>query len=477
MEKNNKKTFIQEFVGFIMPIKRVFIISLFLIILEISLASASFACGYVNDSEKLSASWIEVMVYYDENPSDSVICKTSPENKFCCDLEQITSVTWETGKMVHAEVFNPELGYVAGPVSLFVTGEGYDVFPDMELKKAINFKQPLKTILVNDSEVFFNLSLGGNYNNLKYKLGSKPEQGVCEDCSEPGFYIPNLEKGENEIELIAYNDVLGKNVSENFRVYSLDYLNILDSFECTKCKTIRNKVYVPSSSDVDLKLTLNASHNISGILNIYIPVDWSSEDDLLLEDYSPTHDKLKWKINDSSIASITIPLISSKIWFKRRDVFKYEISDFLKQRTVYIYRLTRIFPFSRHSSFTEDLYFENSLDEIASPIEPLILDSNEEIFEVVAIYPTENLENAHAYIIYKERRFFGRKYINFNLISNIPNTRIDKILFRFKIPKGKNFNFYKVKESVALNEYNQDSEYIYYEVYVGQKSFFKAKIY
>ena len=41
-------------------------------------------------------------------------------------LEKIETVDWAAGKIVSAEVFNQEKGYVAGPKSLSITGEGYD---------------------------------------------------------------------------------------------------------------------------------------------------------------------------------------------------------------------------------------------------------------------------------------------------------------------------------------------------------------
>jgi hypothetical protein len=461
---------------FSMNKKKLSITLLFVIMLSSSLVSANFACGFVNDSSKLAASWTEVLISYDENPFDLIVCKTTPENKFCCDLETINSVDWSVGKLIHAEVFNSELGYIAGPVSRLTTEEGFDVFPDMQLRKAINFNKPLKTILINTSEVLFDLSIDQNYNNLKYKLNQNNEVDICQGCTEAQFTIQELSKGNNEIKLTVYNVDSGKEISETFFINSLNYLDIIDSFDCEKCEVKGKKVYIYSNSEVNLELKLSSSHDFSGIINIYFPTDWELDESFLSEDYSVSHDLFKWNINDSSNELISLPFTSSKTSFKRKESFKYEFSDFSKETKIFVYSIIKRLPFNRQKKFSNDFYFEDSLSEIISPAEPIILTPEQDIFELIAIYPKQESNNAYAYITYKQRNFFNRKYIKFNLLSNIASRKIEKILFRFKVPKEDSISFYYIKENINLEIYESDTVYNYYEAYVDKKGSFRIKI-
>lgn len=455
------------------------ILSLISVMYLIPNVGANFACGFLNDSEEVSASWKEVLVYYEENPSETTTCKTSPENKFCCDLEAISSVSWAPGKVVHAEVFNPEQDYIAGPVTLLTTEEGFDIFPDMQLRKAITFNQPIQTILINNSQVFFNLSMDSSYNNLKYTLNSQSEQVVCELCTQVDFILEDLLKGKNNINLIVYNSEIGREITKSLQIFSLDYLDILDSFECPRCINRGERFYVPSNSEVNLTLQFNSSHEISGIAEIYFPVDWILDESFLPEDYSLTHNLVEWNIENSSNEEIIFPFVSSGIFFKRKDIFQYEIPDsgFSKEREVIVYGLTRFFPFSAYKEFSQKTYFKDSLLEQISPTEPLILDLDKDIFEVIAIYPKQEINEAYAYIAYRERRFFRNKYITFNLISNLANDEIESILFRFKIPKDNMLEFSHPEGDIGIYLYDQDYEYDYYEAYVDRKSTFKLKVY
>ena len=72
-------------------------------IFNLNLVNSSFVCGYVGDSEEISADWANVKVYYAENVSDFTNCQISPENKFCCDLENISSVEFSAEKRVFAK--------------------------------------------------------------------------------------------------------------------------------------------------------------------------------------------------------------------------------------------------------------------------------------------------------------------------------------------------------------------------------------
>ena len=148
------------------------LVILLLFLFSLSFVSSSFVCGYVNNSQESSSSWSKVIIYPEEQPLSILECKVNPENKFCCDIEDIKGFTPSVGKKVFAEVFDEETGFVAGPVSLLLTEEGYDIFPQMNIQSAIVINSPEENIFINQSSVKINISLSGSYNNLKYTLNS-----------------------------------------------------------------------------------------------------------------------------------------------------------------------------------------------------------------------------------------------------------------------------------------------------------------
>lgn len=456
-----------------MKIKRVFgLVFLLLLILEISLVSANFACGYVNDAEDFSGVWQDVLVYYDENPSYKTSCKISSENKFCCDLEKVQEINWETGKLVFAEIYSPQENYIAGPVSGLTTEDSYFVLPEMTLTKVINFNQPIKKILINESEVLINLSLIESYNNLKYSVNNNSEIFVCENCSSQEFLVP-IEKGPNKIKLIAYNQE-NKTISLIENVYYLDYFIIQDSFNCENCLMKGNKFYIPSNSEVNLNLEYFSSHNVFSVVNILVPIDWNVPEEYFPEDYSQSHKLIKWNLSENpKIFSLT----SSETTFKRKDYFIYEIGSFFKQSKVTVFSLTRFFPFSSNKKPSESFYFKNSIKNKCSQTEPLILEFEEKPFDLIAIYPKKPLSNANAKLITKKSRFFRKNQISFNLITNIPSKDINTILFRFKSPKKENIEFYDSYNNIInLEVYDEDENYYYYEAYFNEKGNFKLKL-
>src|SRR6056297_2879182 len=124
---------------------KVLIFASFLFLLIIPLGEAHMVCGKVNDSEDgMNADWFDVTGYYANGKSTS--CKISPsENKYCCDF--LRDKEWKIGNVVDLEIFEKGFGYFAGPVSVKTTGEGYDIAPEMELKKAINVYSPYTKVV------------------------------------------------------------------------------------------------------------------------------------------------------------------------------------------------------------------------------------------------------------------------------------------------------------------------------------------
>ncbi|MCX6750026.1 MAG: hypothetical protein NTZ83_01060, partial [Candidatus Pacearchaeota archaeon] len=260
----------------------------FILLFSLSFVSPNFVCGFVNNSQEFSSSWVNVIVYFEENKSDFTECKINPENKFCCDLDNISSVNFSMGKKVFAEVFDEKSGFVAGPVSLYLTDSGYDVFPEMKLEKAMITFLPDENLFINRSSILINLSLAERYNNLRYTLNSSEgylEQEVCKDCNDFEFLVP-LFKGENELVLISNGS---REISEKIIFYNLDYFNFNVNLSCDKCKLKKKFFYVPSEEEIRIHSYFNSSHNISGDFLFYFPSQWILLDSLKSEDFSITH--------------------------------------------------------------------------------------------------------------------------------------------------------------------------------------------
>ena len=262
-----------------------FLMMLFVfILLSAKFVAANFVCGEVLDSEKMSASWYDVRIFYDEN-NDYANCEVSPGgNKYCCDTEAIPGKTWKIGDEVSAEIFDFESGYFAGPVSVITTGEGYDVFPRMQLKKAIKVFEPSKKLIFsNKSELLLNASFAEPYNFVEIEK-DEDKTLLCQNCST---LIQRLkaEFGMNYWKLIASH---GKRFfSENIVFALLKSFGFERKIECEKCK--KNKV--KSGQEVSMTLILNLSHEVRDFeLREYVPVEWEIlETDGRVEEYSSSH--------------------------------------------------------------------------------------------------------------------------------------------------------------------------------------------
>lgn len=453
--------------------KKLFLFSLILFSIFFSLAfvNANSVCGSVRNADNFSASWMNVLIYYPEKPSDTINCKINPENKFCCDLEEIKTVNWEKGKKVYAEVFENDLGYVGGPVSLITSEEGYDLFQEMQIQKAINFNSPLRSILINDSSLLINLSLADNYSNLNYSLNSSEGyvKGVlCNNCNNLDTYL-ELAKGKNTLKLTTYGQ---REISQEIEIYSLDYFNIDDLFQCEDCIETKQKIMIPSNVPVNLTIYFNSSHEISGNILTYFPLDWIIEDFSFVEDYSTTHKRVSKEIFGSS-GEIKYSFSTPKTLVNRKDFFKYEFADFSTMKQVTVFRFLKFFPIHALKNFSDSFYFQDLLKQKVSPLEPFVLKPEVFPLETIVIYPKIKNNVAFAslnkYNVNKKDHSF-----NFNILTNLPESEIDKILFRFKLPKDTVLEFYDSSTSIYLQKYAEDENYDYFEAEHSKKGDFRV---
>ncbi len=441
-----------SFIIFLMAKKRLYftfliIFSLFFILL-LPQISANFACGKVNGSNEVSSSWFNVRVYYLESPEKYTTCKVSPsDNKYCCDPQEIKGVNWAIGKNIGAKILDG--GYVAGPVNLTISGEGYDIFPEMQIKKGMYIYSPNKTIYLNTTSIFVNISSFLESSNLSYilnkpgKIVSKKE--ICSNCNYSNFYLNNLDFGMYELKIIATNN-LGEQISEKKNFAILEYLNFEREIKCKYCIGY----FIFSGQKVQVTISLEASNNISGTLKDYFPNDWKFIDGGKIEEISETYNSVSWKVGGKDIEK-TYSLIAPRTFFTKRYTFQSEFESYLsKKYKAVLHRFYKFFAFPEKYSKDSSL---NSYFRYAkiSPKNPFVINTKNKFLVQVTIFPSTTLNNVY-YFVHKKSpvKLKGAK-MSFVLGSNIDNSNIKSALIKFKIKKP---FFWRHIEEVKLFEYD-----------------------
>ena len=440
--------------------------------LSLSFVSSNFACGFVNNSKEFSSSWSNVLIYKAENTSNFIPCKINPENKFCCDLEDIRGAKFKVGEQISAELFDEKSGFVAGPVSLLLTGEGYDIFPQLNLQEAIIINFPNESIFINKSSLSFNLSLADGYNNLNYSINSSDgffNHQVCNSCTNPVFPV-NLGKGKNEITFTAYGI---RSMSEKITLYNLDYLNFKMDVFCDKCKAKGDLFYVPSGKNATFSSSFNASHNISGYFLFYFPSDWILFNSSDVEDFSLTHNVLASNITNKKEYLVNYTLQSPNTFIKRDYIFYQMIENEGHFTNVSVSKY-KIIPLHKSKSF-ERGYFNEALAQKGSPDEPIIVNSKQNYLDIVAIFPNKEILKSYSNIHFDAGKRGRNKEYSFTIITSIPKKNIDKIFLVFMVEKGKSIEVYSGKNKLQLEFYEEDPIYTYYSAFVHEKGPFTVK--
>lgn len=442
----------------------------FCILLIISFSSqlieGKFVCGYVNDSSESSSAWEKVIVYASENPLIVTNCKINPENKYCCDLDEL-NLKINPGKKVFAEIYNQDTGLVAAPVSKYLTEEGYDIMPELNLEKAITLNWSHKSLVMNQSSISVNALLSKSYANMKYRINEGQNEQVCTNCTSIDFTIP-LIKGKNEILITAYGN---REISEKLIIYNLDYFNINFSIECNKCIKKEDVLYVPTLSDVIILSSFNSSHPISGDFLLYFPAEWGFNDSGLLRDYSLTHKILTENISEESYFFKNYNMQSPKTTFKREYFFNQKFENINFTKKVIVYR-NNFFPFKRIKKFEKN-YFTGYLNQKGSPDEPIIINSTVSYLKTVAIFPKTIIEESYSAIITDKK---GKENY-FSIYSTLSESEINSIFLVFHIEKGKNIELLdSFGKKVKLELYKQDTVYDYYSSFTNTKGPFIVNI-
>lgn len=453
-----------------------FFFGILILLGSLSFANANFACGFVNNSQEYSSNWKTVMLYQEENYSNFINCKINPENKFCCDLEEISNTKLSVGDNVSAEIFDDINGLVAGPVSLIITGEGYDLFPNMTLHKAIIINYPIERILINQSSILANISLAEDYNNLRYTISSSnnfSEKQVCVNCNSSIFSIPLLNKGKNEITFIATGN--RREIYEKIIVYNLDYFNFKINFACNKCY-LKNKIfYVPSNNNISVQTYFNASHNISGEFLFYFPSEWSSFDSFNIQDFSTTHDILKENISERQEYIINYTLKTPTGLMKKEYTFYQQIENQEKISKVIVFK-SKLIPFHKSKPFKKNYFYFFPM-QTCSPNEPVILTSEKDYINFVAIFPRKYIGQSYSNLDFNIQKKLFKKQESFTISTSIQNKDIDYIILLFKVKEGKSIDVYNNKDRLNLEFFKKELNYDYYSAKVNKTGPFIVKIF
>ena len=451
--------------------------TIFLVIIVLTnLSSASFVCGVVNGTQKHSSSWLKVISYYEENTSATTSCSVNPEGKYCCDLEEIHEVGFKPGKKVYAEVLDEKTGYVAGPVKLITTDEGYTVFEKMKLENALSVEFNHSKILINNSEIKLNITSHTRFPNLKYKLKNNNqtiEKEICNNCTKKELNL-NLQKGKSELEIIAYGK---REISKKIIFYSLNFLEIKREIECNGCVKKSRGYIVTPKANVKMKLILNSSHQIKGKLTDYFPINWISNSSLV-ESFSKTHDKIIFDISEKD-TSINYTLKAPDLFFPRIYEFETEfeghkISDYVRLSK---FKFWPWFLYIKNEMKRFIAYQTKQTTQSISPKNPLVLQPENPEIEILAIYPTEQKLNTYAILESRRNLFWQKDLTNFRILTNLRDKEIKNILIGFKIPKEKTPEAYQGFKILNLKLLKSEENFNYYELILKKNDPFSLRLF
>jgi hypothetical protein len=404
--------------------KHVLIMGIFvLLIVFLHSVSANLVCGQVIDSEdNVSAQWYNVRLTHPYE-DDETFCQVSPaENKFCGDAETIDG-TWNIGEEIIAEIYDNESGYAAGPVSLTTTGEGYDVFPVMQLEKVIKANYE-KLLFSNNSKFLINASFKSPYNQIE-TTGIKNTS--CTDCTN---LTQNIQAhfGMNHLTIKAKNQDKVFTEEIDFAILNNFYFN-----RKTECEGCNNKL-VRENKEVEVLIEVNLSHEVDDFeLKEYVPKEWKITDcDGKIRDYSDSHNVIVWKVSGKEIIK--------NYKFKSPEVFFFPKKYFLKselenkkinEEELIVYRLFSFWSFKSDSDFKS---LEKKIYSRVQPGKALVVKPKNKSLTLAGIYPNNTIKNVWFEIKELQADIDGGIEC-YSFDTNIHKKDIEKIFLEFKVDK------------------------------------------
>ncbi|MCD4771336.1 hypothetical protein K8R30_02865 [archaeon] len=180
---------------------------LILIVLTTSLllpVSAQIIGGEVFFEGNINPNWQNVFVYNVDNVNDYVEVLVSPDrHRYSFLNSRIGGNTiFSTGSILQAEILDFENGFAAGPVSMILNQEDYNIFSKMEFREVVQLKQPNKKLIISKDK---NFTLEVNVFddcNFYFKESNSYEQ-LCESGCD---YKKELQGDYGNNELIFVTD-------------------------------------------------------------------------------------------------------------------------------------------------------------------------------------------------------------------------------------------------------------------------------
>ncbi len=422
------------------PEKKLFLMGLlFIIVFSLSYpVSAHFVCGQVlNSPQNVSAAWLPVKIFYPSSPSNFTACEVSPDgNKYCCDAEAIPSSTpWKIGDTVNAGVYSPQTGYVAGPVSIVTTGEGYDLFPDMQIQKVINIFSPIQSLIISSTpSLFLNSSFLSPYNHVTLSNDSSKIL-LCDNCTSFSGKI-NLSYGMNSLNLSASSGNLV--FSQNINLALLKKITFQRSFTCNGC----GKSTIPPDQNFSVSIFLNLSNSISNFqLEEYVPSDFLIINTTgSVQSYNSTYNVIIWNISGRNIYENYTVVSPHIVWPLS---YSYEFysslggininSEEVKVRNFFDFVPIRVPP---HKNFG---YYGGTYPVI-SPGRPYVLSGNYSI-EKLAFFPKSAMDNAHFGLISGNVCSSVKGVVGcYSVTSSSSPNYVNRTYIEFKVPKSSSSN-------------------------------------
>lgn len=453
------------------------IFGLILCLFFINFISAHFVCGEVENINNISASWMNVKIFYSGLEENYSSCEISPqENKYCCDVENIPGKKWNIGDLVFAKVYDREEGYFSEPVSVITTGEGYDILPKMEFKKFVSFYSPLeKLIFSNESLFLLNVSFSFPYDFFEIDKG-EGRKLLCENCSN---FVGEIEGdfGKNLINLIISADE--DSVEESFELTILEGFEFEKEFFCEKCKNGKAN----SGQEVEFVLRGNLSGFVEDMeLKEFIPIDWEIIDSGggELREYSDSHNLLVWNFSGKDFEKkfkVKSPFI---LFFPEKYIFRTSLeNEILGESEIIIKKFFGFFPFNNQFKIKNNFNHRVLYPKVDFST-PLIYFGSKNL-KVVGVYPKQPLENI--YFNLEEKQFseaknFVKENFNWNIKiidsyafdSNLNLNDIEQIFVRYESKVEQDFFFATCGEFFECEFVKLDKKGNFYEGYINASS-------
>lgn len=447
------------------------VVFVFIFIFILPFVSGNFVCGQVLDPGNLSSSWLKVSVFYYENPGKTTNCSVSPEeNKYCCDPLDIKEVSWRAGKVVGARILDLEHGLIAGPVNLTITGEGFDIFPRMNLQHIYTIHGPNTTLLFNTNRVFVNVSAVAPFTRINYRVVSSDgivNGEVCPDCTHAEFFLENISYGAHELRLFFSNgsDV----VVYSTNISLVQWASVERKISCPKCKGN----ILPADTNVNVSVKYSFSHPVVGQVGEGVPSSWLTNSAVLLDS---EHEQFYFPIDASSIV-INYTLKTPALILPQRYLFYSSFDSISLGNQSYLvlrWPWMKLFAFlsGSQSGVQMNPLMKKTFHDV-SPSTPIVLYPMTDFISDIVIFPNASYDTVGVRFFTQVPKKANHDGYLFYLDTTIPSEGVSNVLLHFKVRKPKSgkfnldtFSLYHFSDEwgeIELRVYKEDSQYVYLE--------------